>query len=280
MEDGGFEQVFRQRDYVYLGKGGIEKISEDRFEKGIKTLIDYKTHLDRLNVAKVKINGTETLRVASNGAEFLKKTFEKTGLKINIIGGLEEAHFIYLGVIHYFNELKGDHLIMDIGGGSVEFVHFNEAGKIWSHSFPIGITVLATNFQNNDPLSEKDVKDIYNYVDERISILKNYAKQNKLTSLIGSAGSFEIIRDMLDQRDVDIRQGFTSEVFIRMYEDFKSLDENKRLEIPGLPAERVELMPVAMVLLKSILELLNIETVMVSAYSMKEGILVEMLGEL
>jgi len=96
--------VFKQRDYVFLSQNGVEHIDQDRYDLGIQTLQKYRKFIDLHEVSNYKVIGTETLRLASNGSDFVREVKEKTDFDIEIIDGLKEANYIYYGVNAYLRE--------------------------------------------------------------------------------------------------------------------------------------------------------------------------------
>lgn len=276
-KDGSFKTIFRQRDYVYLGKEGVETLADSSYQKGIEVLREYKTFLKKYQVEDYKIYGTEALRLASNGPSFVQEVQAQHQLDINIIDGLVEANLIHKGVRSYLPNLKGEYLIMDIGGGSIEFVHFDEEGIKFAKSFPIGISVLHQKFQKNDPLLKDEISAIAEYVKAHIQSLIDHLQSAEVKALIGSAGSFEIVHAILEKKDATFKNQFKVRDFKKMFASVIHRTFEERKSIPGLPLERVKLMPVAIVLLRIVLKTLEIEDVIVSPFAMKEGIIKELL---
>lgn len=275
-----FSPIFRQREYVFLGRNGVEHISDESFEKGIETLKEFKKLIEFHQVDLVKVTGTEALRIADNGPQFVKEVKLTTNLEIEIIGGLTEASFIYKGVKAFLGKSEGDHLIMDIGGGSVEFIHFNNEEMIWAESFPIGISVLFNNFQKNDPLSSKEINDTQSFLFEKLENLINHIQTYEFEALIGSAGSFEVITSILEGKiNGSIDGSFSRDLFQEIYHDILPLNLEDRLEYPGIPKERVKLIPIAMVLIEYVLEIAKIRKVIVSPFALKEGVISELISQ-
>ncbi|MFA6945692.1 MAG: exopolyphosphatase, partial [Pedobacter sp.] len=110
------------------------------------------------HVKQIRAVATSALRTASNGEEFLAKVSSETGIEAEIIGGDREAALIYQGVHGAINMTEEKCLIMDIGGGSVEFIICNKEKIFWKMSYDIGVARLIEHFFNSDPISETDIK--------------------------------------------------------------------------------------------------------------------------
>lgn len=278
MDSGaGFTPLHRVRDYVYLSKGGVESIDEDRYASGLQTLTKYKQLLEEYGVEQCRIIGTETLRIASNGADFVQEVKDVLNLEIEIIDGNQEAAYIHKGVKLFLGLVEKPTLIMDIGGGSVEFVIFDNNKVFWSHSFKIGISVLHNRFQRNDPMSPQELGLVNRHLDSALKVLQSKLHEFKIDVMVGSAGSFEIVKSMMEHRGTDKSEPISSRSFQKLYEEIILLDYDQRVNIPGLPIERVKLMPMALTLLKSILDLGFVKDIYCSPYSMKEGVIYEMM---
>ena len=127
--------------------------------------------LETHQVKKVRAIGTAALRTAQNGSEFIKKTYQLTNIQIELITGAEEALWIFRGVAQAIPKM-GPSLIMDIGGGSVEFILTKENQVTWSQSFPIGVAVLKKQFHHNDPITSNEVNAIINFLEGQIGAFK------------------------------------------------------------------------------------------------------------
>lgn len=269
--------IFKQRDYVFLSQNGVDKIDQDRYDLGIQTLLAYRKIIDEYGVENYKVIGTETLRLASNGPSFVSEALEKSRFKIDIIDGLQEANYIYEGVNAYLGEIEGTQLIMDIGGGSVEFIVFDKESKRWAHSFPIGISVLFNNFQDRDPIRDEDLDRLKEFLDTKTNLLREEVSKYNIQWLIGSAGSFEILQEMMKHRSKPESNKIKAQELIDLYQEIIVMDYDQRKNIPGLPIERVKLMPMALSLLVYVVKTLQIKEIVCSPYSLKEGVIFEMI---
>src|ERR1017187_4646179 len=125
---------------VKLGKGafGNRHISDEAYSRGIAAIIEFKTILEQYQVSQVEIYGTSTLRNADNAPMFAKECESIIGHPVKIINGNLEAEMIYNGVKSAVPLGREPHLIMDIGGGSVEFIIADDKTIFWRKSYEIG----------------------------------------------------------------------------------------------------------------------------------------------
>ncbi len=278
---GNLVEHFRDRQYIHLAEDGIETIGVKAFQRALECVKTFCKYLERYDIRKVNCTGTAALRTASNGPELVAKIKEHTCIDVNIIDGIKEARYIYEGVKLAVPQTRsGNHIIMDIGGGSVEFIIIKNGHFHWSNSFPIGIAVLKRLFHKNDPITENEISSINNFIDEHVQKLYHVVKNLKVHSLIGASGSFEVLSGMKsvgysDHLSVDIPVEF----FTQVYNGLIHSTLQDRLLREDIPNDRAHLIIVAFHLMKHILDKINFQKITVSAYAMKEGILSEMREE-
>lgn len=278
--DGGGNLIehFRDRQYIHLAEEGIETIGEKAFQRAMECVKTFSKYLERYEIRKVNCTGTAALRTASNGPELVAKIKDLTNMDVNIIDGIKEARYIYEGVKLAVPQTKsGNHIIMDIGGGSVEFIIVKNGHFHWSNSFPIGIAVLKRQFHHQDPITDKEIESINAFIDQHVQKLYHIVKHLKIHSLIGASGSFEVLSGMKsigysDHLSIDIPVPF----FMDIYNGLIHTNLEERLFREDIPNDRAHLIIVAFHLMKRILEKIEFQKITVSAYAMKEGILAEM----
>ena len=274
--DKTFEKVYKQRQYVRLGQEGLDRIGEAPFLRGVDCIAVFKEKMRQLGVAKYRVFGTEALRRASNGQGFVEAVRAASGVEIQLISGDEEARLIHLGVKQAVPIFEGKTLIMDIGGGSVEFIIASEEEVFWAQSFPVGVQVLFSLFHKKDPISPAEVAAITSHLDALLAPLHEALRLHQTPSLTGASGSFEVVEDMLvRQKQHPLYSVVSTEDFYKIHENIIAADLEARLAMPGLPPERVELIGVAFVLMDYVIQRAGIRQIVTSAYAMKEGMLLE-----
>jgi len=275
----GFKELHRERRFIKIAENGIETIGEAPFARGQAALRDYRVILDQFGVKKVKAFGTAGLRTASNGAAFIEQAQQDAQIHIELISGGEEARLIHLGVAQAvpLGEQKG--IIMDIGGGSVEFIIADAKQVYWAQSFPIGVAVLRNNFHKVEPISETEVAAIYAHLDKTLEPLLSELPKHELLNLIGASGTFDVLELVLENQ---IKRPNHSQIAVRdfwpLYQKVTEADLDTRLKMEGIPNNRADMIVVAMVIIKYILEKTKVQQIDISAFAMKEGILKEMMS--
>lgn len=277
-----FNIIRNERIAVKLGQGGISnsRISENAQSRGLKTLKDFRKILNEDNsIVREEVYATSALRSATNSDQFLDQILLETGFSPKIIDGKLEAEFIYYGVLAGLKLSKEINLIMDIGGGSVEFIIANNEKIFWSQSFEIGAQRLLDLFQKSDPISESELAALENFLDKELVPVLQALQIHKPETLIGVSGTFDTITDILDNREdgnhswMSQDSSFAIDSFEKIRIELTKKTIKERMGTQGLPDFRAEMIVVAMALIHWLLNQHNFNKIRVSRFSLKEGIL-------
>ena len=276
---GNWQSLVRHRIFVKLGEEGLRRIGDRAFQRGLEALKLYKTQLDAAGVPPklVKAFGTAALRTAVNGKDFLQKAHDMFNIRAETISGDQEAMLIYKGVRRAVPFPEGKVLIMDIGGGSVEFIIANRSKVFWRKSFEVGVSVLFLHFHKSDPMAPEEILAVEDFLDIALKDLWQALRERSVSTLIGAAGAFDVIDNfLLDPKTKPERYGWIhAGSFDPVYKQLINSTLAEREAMPQLSPERAEMIVVAVILLRVVLERAGIQDIFTSTYSMKEGILAE-----
>jgi exopolyphosphatase / guanosine-5'-triphosphate,3'-diphosphate pyrophosphatase len=278
--DGTLNILHQDRRYIMLAEDGIENIGEKAFRRGLDALIFFKESQDNWAISKCVAFGTAALRTAKNAPVFAETVFQKTGIQIQIISGDREAALICEGVRKAYPHLDLPCMIMDIGGGSVEFIICDASKIYWAQSFPIGVAVLKNNFHHQEPIGVQEQNAIADFLNEQLQPLIKALQQFPTQHLIGASGTFDVLENIY----VPMRTFLTyNELNVSDIHEFTNrilpTTLAERFEDPTIPDSRATMIVVAMILIEHLIKLADIQQVSVSGYAMKEGILFEEFGK-
>lgn len=279
-KDGTWKEIYRERIFVKLAEDSIEKIGANAYQRGLDALHHfYKIITDR-QVKKLNAFGTAALRTASNGKGFILDVKNKIGIDIQLIQGSEEARLIHLGVAKAVNIGNEKGLIMDIGGGSIEFIIADKNKVFWAESFPIGAAVLHNNFHKKDPIHPAEIEILHAHLEATLSPLFDILKQHKTPLLIGASGTFDVLENLLPHiQKTNLSATIDKNNFHPLYQKIIKMSILERRAEDDIPSSRADMIVVALVLIDFIIKRANIKKIIVSAYAMKEGILSEMVND-
>jgi len=282
--------IFHESRPARIGLGGINKkiITDEALQRALNVLKYFREKLDEFQVTQENTFafGTSAIRNAENQREFCAEILSKTSIAVTVIDGNREAEYIYKGVRHGADIGDSPSLIMDIGGGSVEFIIGNKSQIFWKQSFEIGGQRLMEKFMRNDPLSQGDRKNLYNYLEESLIPLANAVHQYSPEKLVGSSGTFDTLVDIdfhfrLNNWSPKSQTDFQLplEEFYRAYALILSGNHNQRMEIPGMIELRVDMIVVAVCLVDYVLKSYGIKQIQISSYALKEGVVAELVSK-
>ena len=277
-KDGGFKEIYRERRFIKLAEDGIERIGAAPYQRALQTLLDFSQIINEHKVSATQVSGTAALRTASNGPDFVAEVKAKTGLDIKIIPGKEEAQLIYEGVRIAIGPQPDRWMVMDIGGGSVEFIIVDENGVQWFDSFPVGVAVLYKKLHRTEPISAEEIEQARLFLNSKLVSLQLALARFPTHHLVGAAGTFDVIADVLGKEQptphcarVDLH-GFTD-----LYQRVLAATREERHAMADIPGDRADMIVVALILVNLVLEIAKIDRLTVSHFSMKEGMLSQML---
>lgn len=282
-----FKKIFNTKVAVKLGEGAINLgyIADAPFQRGINALKQYQQYLLDYNVEHTYAFATSAIRSASNGSDFVAQAKKVAGVSITVIDGNEEADLIYYGNRMAVNMNNSVSLIMDIGGGSTEFILANHETVFWKQSYLLGAARLLEKFKLSDPITNIEMNDFNDYLKQELSSLFDAVLLYKPTELIGSSGAFDSVVDVIagefDTRELnDIQTEYHVDLnhYSFISKKLKQSTIKERYHIKGLIDMRVDMIVISILLIDFILNQLNLSTMRVSTFSLKEGVISQKLG--
>lgn len=283
---GTYKFLYKNKIPSKLGEGGINQgiIRPVPFQRGIDALRTYQDVILRHEVEKVYAFATSAIRSAENGRAFVDEAKKETGISIDIISGDREAELIYYGVRNAVRMNGENSLIMDIGGGSTEFIIANKDKILWKHSFLLGAARLLERFNPSDPITEQQTADLIHYLREELRPMLEAVKQYPVSELIGSSGSFDSLAEMIAHKyhSIEVLKGKTEYTYNLddcegIYYEILRSTRAERLKMKGLIEMRVDMIVVSAILVRLIITELTISSMRLSTYSLKEGVLWELI---
>lgn len=286
---GKWQMLLTAKIPVKLGQGGIDKnhIAPDAFQRGIQAIGEHLKTIAHYGIENIMAFATSAFRGADNGKEFTDKVFELYGLPIQVISGTREAELIHKGVQAAIPLTSTPDLIMDIGGGSTEFILCNNREVFWQKSYKLGVSRLLEKFKPSDPITEEDEARILEHVNKKLVDLLAACREHPPRRLIGSSGSFDTLAEMIlvqlyQQEEPLIQSGFSfrEDDFENIYNRVRHSTLAERLQMPGLIPMRADMIVLSLMLMKHVLNEARLEQMLLSTYALKEGVINELSEKL
>ncbi len=281
-------ELMRTKVGVRLGEGGISRgeIAPAPYARALQTLRGFKEEMELHQVTEVRATATSAMRVSRNGPELVRDILEHTGIQVEVIGGEREAELIAKGIRQAVPLGAERHLLMDIGGGSIEFIIANADTIFWKHSFEIGAQRLLDKFFV-DPAGifpQPALQAELEFLAETLAPLTAaMAEFGPLVGLVGSSGSFDTLGDLSVGRvrretELPLSTPIALEDFRRHFAQLLSLDHDARVALPGMFPMRADMLVVASAVIYFVLKTYDLTRITASACALKEGLLAELLA--
>ncbi len=283
--DAGWSVVFQNKLPVKLGMGGFanHEITPSRFVRGLDALFCHNHNILNFESERIHVFATSAIREAKNGSEFVEKARKLFDLNITVIDGGREAELIYTGVSKTIDLGEKPALIMDIGGGSTEFIIANKNQIFWKKSFLLGVSRLHERISPSQRMTNEEVKALHDILDIELKPLQEAVDQYEITRLIGSSGSFDTLFELYvegtNQKNFvhQLSNEIPMETFPGIHAWLMGSTFEERMKHPVIPAIRAEYMPLASFLVNYVLGMKKFEKLYHSAYSLKEGAMIELM---
>ncbi len=275
-----FKVLYKTNIPVRLGQGRINDnvIIPEAFERGLEALKAFRKEIDRYQVDKVRAIATSAVRNEKWIKYFVTAASTETGIVIEVITGQQEAEYIYHGV-EASGAINDTSLVMDIGGGSTEFIICSPGELLWKDSYDIGAARLMQAYFKSDPLSTADRSLIIDKLDVSLEGLKSACMVYQPSSLIGSAGAFESFAAMIDPA---LQLEKTAAVLLDLGEYHNlstrllSSSHAEREKMEGLIPLRVDMIVMASLLTSFVTGFVQPKHLYLSTYDLKMGVLAQM----
>lgn len=272
-------EVYKADRFVRLGEGGINErtITPQAQERALAALRDFKEKIDELGCQQIRAVATSAVRNAHNRQQFVEAVRQHTGIEVEVIDGNREAELIYAGIRSTI-AINETSVIIDIGGGSVEFIICNPTAILWKQSFEIGAQRLFYRFHNIDPIPAENVVALNQYLAKMLQPLLDAAKAHEPKVLIGSSGTFDTLSNVYCHRHglVLFEHAPEFELPLEGYRDIHKelLIKNRyeRADMVGMNTERKDMIVTASCVVNFVLRSLHLHRMRVCAASLREGL--------
>lgn len=278
FQEGYFMVVDELKESVRLGQD-MERdgfLKPQRVAETIKTLKMFRKLCDASGVSRIITVATEAVRKAKNQRSFLDEIQANCGLKIKVLTAEEEATLVYRGVINTMDVPKG--LILEIGGGSTKIVYYNRRNMLNYATLPFGSVTLTDMFSQDGLKPEEQANKIEEFFTEQLRGVEWLKDVDPDVQMIGVGGSFRNlfkINKMVHKYPLDTVHNYNmlTEDFMPLYDMIKVLDLDKKKKIKGLSAQRADILPAALAVIKSFVTYMGVENFTISGAGLREGIM-------
>jgi len=275
IHEAKIEVIDREKEMIQIANGihSDGHLTDEALNNAIACLQRFSERLRDIPVKQIRAVGTKTLRSVKNANAFLKQAEKALGSPIQIVSGFEEARLVYTGFSHSVNHDHHQRLVVDIGGGSTEFVIGVDYDPHLLESLTLGCVIFTKQFFTAQISMALAMKRAYiRACGELESIRKPYLAKGWQTAH-GTSGTIKAIAELLSDEHGDAK--ITREALNTLY---KTVAESGELPTNSLSQQRVNVLPAGIAILKAIFDQLELDAIFASTASLKEGLIYDTIG--
>jgi len=276
---GELRTLDKRGEKVQLAAGLNERgyLSEEAMQRGLECLRGFAKHLRGFKPEAVTILATNALRVARNRSEFIVRAEEILGFQIEVIAGREEARLIYLGVSHTQADDEGKRLVVDIGGGSTEFIIGERFESKALESLFMGCVSYTRQFFPDGDISELNFHRAVARARRELLEIQQAYKAIGWSEVIGSSGTIRATEQVLIKKGWS-EQGITREGLNKLCQWLTSHKTISAIDLPGFKPQRQQVFIAGVAILKGIFDTFKIKKMDYSDGALREGALWDLIG--
>jgi exopolyphosphatase/guanosine-5'-triphosphate,3'-diphosphate pyrophosphatase len=273
--------IDRLREPVRLADGLDEqgRLNRESVGRALQCLQRFGQRLSDMHAKNVRVVGTNTLRRARRKESFLERAQEALGHRIEIISGVEEARMIYLGVAHTSPGETAPRLVVDIGGGSTEFIIGEGLTAKRLESLYMGCISFTNRYFANGDITEKRMKSARTAVQLELEPMVSRFQRSEWQTAFGASGTIRTLGEILQARGAPAgtvdREGLDW-----ILEQCLAAGSITKLRLPELSPERAEILPGGLAILVEVFARLGVDSMRVAEGALREGLLYDLLGRL
>ncbi len=280
--NGSFKRIFKERKEVKMleHSGKTNVIQSDAYQRAMNACEDFAKKILDFKAEKIIAYGTSAMRSSINGRQLLEEIKKVHGIEARIIPGDEEAALIYKGVASSIALNKKPMLVLDIGGGSNEFVICNKHEIFWAQSFDLGAARLLENFPVSDRITSSESETLNLYFEKELQPLMEARKKYEIDTLVGCSGTFDTFTEMIQQRFVSAenlksKKGFEFDMkhYKIVSEEILKSNHAERQCMKGLAPLRIDMIVISTLFTEFVLNRLSLKKIIFSKGALKEGML-------
>ena len=274
-------EIVNQSKYINTTRMGQDVdsngiISKEAIDRNIKALKEFYNKAKEERCQEIYCIGTSALRDAKNGNDFVNRAKIDIGIDIEIISGKKESLLGFRGVLKGIKE-KENILVIDIGGGSTEFILGSYDKILFARSENIGALRMTEKFIQNDPVKKEELLEMEVFTKKIIKDIKDYLKDKKIDKVVGIGGTMTSISAMNQELEVySMDKVHNSKVELKDIDNilqkliYMTLNDKKTLK--GLQAKRADIITAGVKILEIIVKELEIDQITISEYDNLEGL--------
>lgn len=284
--DGSFRTIDKLKEMVILAEKGMgNHLSEAAMQRGLEAVQRIKFLCDSQGVEHILAYATSAIREANNGGEFIQRMIDEVKIKARAISGKREAELIGVAIRHSIALHEEMVLMVDIGGGSVEFIVGNRNKFVYVTSLKLGVARMAAKFVTEDPITKNEIKALKDHYRKELKAVAKIIEKHEVKKMIGSSGTMENIAAMIANIDSSPTPVSLNELeihkkdFKSFYKKFIQLDKKERSNYKSLEEKRLDIINPGMVLVNFLISNFSLESIKISEGALRDGMIIDYINK-
>ncbi|MBU3624176.1 Ppx/GppA family phosphatase [Polynucleobacter sp. AP-Latsch-80-C2] len=281
------------RESVRLAAGLTDNkiLGNDAYQRGLTAIRRFGERIRGFDPANVRAVATNTLRVAKNSQQFIEDAQVALGFPIEVIAGVEEARLIYIGAAHEVPAVQGNRLVVDIGGGSTEFIIGKGYEPRLMESLYIGCVSHSMRFFPKGNIDSHAFKEAELAARREIQVISGAYLKSGWKQVIGSSGTARALAELISQNDFNgqsdgLTMGrvtggsglITREGLRALKKHLLKYEHISQVQLLGLKDDRRAVWPGGLAIMLAVFDELGIESMEVTDAALRVGVLYDLLG--
>jgi exopolyphosphatase/guanosine-5'-triphosphate,3'-diphosphate pyrophosphatase len=283
--DGGITTLWRLKEMVGLGRMSFpsRRLSRETIDRAVAALERFQQAAQQRQAEKIVAVATSAVREAENGGDLLLRVRRELGMYLRVVSAREEARLIYLAVRHAMPLRGQPHLMIDIGGGSVEFIVGDERNAQMLESRKLGAARMTAQFVKSDPIGERELLQLRKHYERELSGVFEQIKGLKPVKAIGTSGTLENLAAMCNAEASGNGNGsgratIERHAFEKLLAELLESRTKDRARMRGLDDQRKDQIVAGAVLVGELFDKLHLKRIDICPMALREGILLDYLS--
>lgn len=266
-----------QKVQLAAGLDADGRLSEEAQQRGLECLREFGQRLQGMNPKRVSVLATNALRAARNRQEFIDRAESVLGYPIEVIAGREEARLIYLGVAHTLADDAGKRLVVDIGGGSTEFIIGERFEPLALESLHMGCVSYTRQFFPDGKITEERFDEAVAAASQELLNIETNYKQLGWQSAVGSSGTVRAAEQALQENGWET-EGITAAGLKKLRKQMLQYKTTDDVALAGVKPERRQVFIGGLAILQAVFDTFGLERMVYSDGALREGALWDLVG--
>ena len=281
LVQGEMRTIEKMSEKVQLAAGLDEQhyLSAEARERGLECLRRFSQRIASMQAQSIRVVGTNALRAARNANQFIHAAEQILGCPVEVVAGREEARLIYLGASHTLADDLGPRLVVDIGGGSTEFIIGERFETREAESLHMGCVSFRNHYFPDGTITAERMDSAITHAKQELLNIQQHFRARGWENCVGTSGSIKAIQSVVGNLSLALEDGGISrDAMEQLRAKLVTLGRVEQLESLGVREDRRSIFPAGFAILLAAFQSLSIQSMSFADGALREGLLYDIIG--